>query len=579
MTDVDSDLLASRENIEDGMRFLAENGFNVVYPVVWNGGYTLYPSPTLESVIGVDRDPGIGHRDILQEVIIEAHRFGMEVIPWMEYGFAASFGADGGPLLAARPEWAARTFIGAPVEKNGFFWMSGLNPEVQQFILDLMTEILAYDVDGIQGDDRLPAMPVEGGYSEVVQQLYRSEHGGSDPPSDETDPDWVQWRADKLTAFAGTIRDHVRAIDPNLKVVFSPSVWPWSRDNYLQDWPTWIANGYADIVHPQLYPPPPRSVEAYESLVNDMVGTTPGDFLGYVPPDLRDNLYPGLLIKAGSDIVEPDRVLAMMDVHRGLGLSGESFFFYEGLGQQNELLAEDLRREWYGQRTQLPDRLGDWRPLSSMLLPDTHTGTWVSRGRIGPDSSEVFSALHGSGSEASWQGIAPAAANYDIFAWIPESVDMVSDNALLSEFSDIPVMSHVDQRLGEGPSRWVYLRTTFIQQGPFTLGIRTPETLDARNVIAGPIVALLNRRLSPGAYVDPLGVFVKDDPTFSHPDFALYPNPARDHITLSGARADIYDVLGRKVMTGISGRVDIGSLSPGLYLAKSGSSSRLFIIQ
>ncbi len=163
LTDVDSDLLASRANIEDGMRFLAENGFNVVYPVVWNGGYTLYPSTTLESIIGVDRDPAVGQRDVLQEVIIEAHRFGLEVIPWMEYGFAASFGQDGGPLLAARPEWAARTFIGSKVEKNGFFWMSGLNPGVQQFILNLMTEILAYDVDGIQGDDRLPAMPVEGG--------------------------------------------------------------------------------------------------------------------------------------------------------------------------------------------------------------------------------------------------------------------------------------------------------------------------------------------------------------------------------------------------------------------------------
>ncbi|MGA1496117.1 MAG: family 10 glycosylhydrolase, partial [Rhodothermales bacterium] len=41
LTDVDSDLLSSREHIEEGMRYLAENGFNVVYPVVWNGGYTL----------------------------------------------------------------------------------------------------------------------------------------------------------------------------------------------------------------------------------------------------------------------------------------------------------------------------------------------------------------------------------------------------------------------------------------------------------------------------------------------------------------------------------------------------------
>ena len=576
LTDVDSDLLSSREHIEEGMRYLAENGFNVVYPVVWNGGYTLYPSSTLESVIGVDRDPAIGQRDVLQEVIIEAHRFGMEVIPWMEYGFAASYGQDGGPILAVRPDWAARTFIGSRVEKNGFFWMSGLNPDVQQFLLDLMTEILAYDVDGIQGDDRLPAMPVEGGYSEVVQQLYRSEHGGTDPPPDETDADWVQWRSDKLTAFAGAIHNHIKGIDPNLKVVFSPSVWPWSRENYLQDWPAWIANGYADIVHPQLYPPPPRSVDAYRSLVHDMIGTVPGDFLGYIPSDQRENLYPGLLIKAGSDLVDPDRVLAMMEVHRNLGLDGESFFFYEGLGANNDFLAEDLHATWYAERAQLPGRTGDWRPESTPMHPVTGDGSWTTLGTIGPDDSPVLTALHGSGSEASWQGEAPTAGSYDLFMWIPDTVEMVSDNALLSEFSDLPVVAPVDQRLDGGPSRWVHLRTTFVQQGPFTLTLRTPDTADARQVVAGPVLALLNRRLSPNAYVDPLSSAVEASPVV--PSITLYPNPASDHIIIPEGRVDVYDILGRRILEDVGGRVDISDLVSGVYVARASAASRLFIV-
>ncbi|NBW94384.1 MAG: T9SS C-terminal target domain-containing protein [Bacteroidetes bacterium] len=515
------------------MRYLAENGFNVVYPVVWNGGYTLYPSSTLESVIGVDRDPAIGQRDVLQEVIIEAHRFGMEVIPWMEYGFAASFGQDGGPLLAARPEWAARTFIGSKVEKNGFFWMSGLNPNVQQFILDLMSEILAYDVDGIQGDDRLPAMPVEGGYSDVVQQLYRGEHGGTGPPPDETDADWVQWRSDKLTAFAGTIHNHVKGIDANLKVVFSPSVWPWSRDNYLQDWPAWIANGHADIVHPQLYPPPPRSVDAYRSLVHDMVGTTPGDFLGYIPSDQREGLFPGLLIKAGSDIVGADRVLAMLDTHRSLGLHGESFFFYEGLGAQNDFLANDLHAVWYGERAPLPDRLGDWRPVTTMLTPAPGTGAWTDLGGIGPDTSGIYTALHGSGSEATWQGTAPAAAHYDLYMWIPDAIDMVSENALLTVVSDIPAMTPVG-------------------------------------------------RLSPNAYVDPMSSTVEAAP--EAPTITLFPNPASDYIMVPETPIDVYDILGRRILQKVKGRVDVSHLPPGVYLARSllargGSASRLFVVK
>ncbi len=579
LTDVDSEVLASRDNIEAGMRFLAENGFNVVYPVVWNGGYTLYPSATLESVIGIDRDPAIGDRDVLQEVIIEAHRFGLEVIPWMEYGFASSFGQDGGALLAARPEWAARTFIGQKVERNGFFWMSGLHPDVQQFILDLMTEILAYDVDGIQGDDRLPAMPVEGGYSDVVQQIYRSEHGGTDPPSDERDAAWVQWRADKLTAFAGTIHEHVKNIDSDLQVVFSPSAWPWSRDNYLQDWPAWIAAGVADIVHPQLYPPPPRSIDAYRSLVHNMVGTVPGDFIGYIPPDQRSSLYPGLLIKAGSDLVEWDRVTAMMDVHRGLDLHGESFFFFEGLGEQNNWLALELQKTWYNEPVQLPGRSGIWRPAAPVLLPTPTAGTWENRGSIGPEESSVYTALHGSGSEAIWEGSAPTAGTYDIYMWIPDTVPMVSDNAELIEFSSIPAHGVVDQRLGGGPSRWVHHRSTFLQKGPFTFTIRTPETADARNVVAGPMIALLNRRASSEAFVDPTDVSTERARPLPTSTLTVYPNPALDHVTIQGESADIFDILGRRVAQGVTGHIDISALTPGVYVIRSQAESKLLVVQ
>lgn len=46
-----------------------------------------------------------------------------------------------------------------------FFWWNGLHPEVQYFMHDLVLEVVKnYKVDGIQGDDRLPAMPSEGGY-------------------------------------------------------------------------------------------------------------------------------------------------------------------------------------------------------------------------------------------------------------------------------------------------------------------------------------------------------------------------------------------------------------------------------
>ena len=56
--------------------------------------------------------------------------------------------------------------------------MNAIHPEVQDFILNLIEEVLInYEVAGIQGDDRLPAMPSEGGYSTYTKDLYKQSTG------------------------------------------------------------------------------------------------------------------------------------------------------------------------------------------------------------------------------------------------------------------------------------------------------------------------------------------------------------------------------------------------------------------
>ena len=57
LTNVDSDVLDSRENIEEAMAFLAEHNFNVVFPVVWNDAATMYPSTVMDTLVGRRIDP------------------------------------------------------------------------------------------------------------------------------------------------------------------------------------------------------------------------------------------------------------------------------------------------------------------------------------------------------------------------------------------------------------------------------------------------------------------------------------------------------------------------------------------
>lgn len=123
--------------------------------------------------------------------MVEARRVGLKVIPWFEYGFASSYNLNGGILLQKKPQWAGRDRNGNLLQKNGFEWLNALDPEVQEFLLNLVLEVVKnYDVDGIQGDDRLPAFPCEGGYDGVTLTRYRQQFH-CNPPQNPKDRQWL----------------------------------------------------------------------------------------------------------------------------------------------------------------------------------------------------------------------------------------------------------------------------------------------------------------------------------------------------------------------------------------------------
>jgi uncharacterized lipoprotein YddW (UPF0748 family) len=344
ITNVDSEVLFSEEALIEGMQRLADHGFNTVFPVVWNKGYTLYPSETMVRYFGEEYriDPLFAEqgRDPLAEIIREARRHGMTVIPWFEYGFAAEHAGFGEHILNRYPEWTAYDAAGERLTKNGFTWMNAFHPDVQAFMLSLLEEVArGYEVDGIQGDDRLPALPSEGGYDDFTVGLYRADFG-EDPPADHQDPQWLQWRADLLSDFGGLIYQRIKAIRPDLIVSMSPSPFPWSVEEYLQDWPEWIRRGQVEMLHPQLYR---YEIERYLSVLDESV-----EIFRSTEGHEAVQFTPGILIKVGPRFNGPEYVLEAVRANRRHGLPGEVYFFYEGLWEQNDSLAAVLYREIYG---------------------------------------------------------------------------------------------------------------------------------------------------------------------------------------------------------------------------------------
>jgi uncharacterized lipoprotein YddW (UPF0748 family) len=347
LTNVDSEVLKSRNQIAQAMQFLADHHFNLVCPVVWNKGMTLYHSSIMDSLFGLPCDTLYGDRDPLSEIIVEAHKRDIAVIAWFEFGFSSSYKQNGGHILASREHWSARDKEGKLLTKNGFEWMNAYHHEVQNFMLNLICEVVSeYDVDGVQGDDRLPAQPAQGGYSQYTLQLYERDHEDLAPPSDPKEENWVRWRAKQLNHFAKQVYQKVKRIDERVLVSWAPSIYPWSYQEYLQDWPSWIAENYADLVIPQHYR---YSLEEYQRLFDTQRAAALG-----LNSKNDQIIYPGILMNLGDYVIDKDYLLKAVEYNRAHGVNGEIFFFYEGLRKNDDELAKILLNTYYKDKVKLP---------------------------------------------------------------------------------------------------------------------------------------------------------------------------------------------------------------------------------
>jgi uncharacterized lipoprotein YddW (UPF0748 family) len=321
LTNVDSDVLTSQAKIQAAVDLCAELNINTIFAVTLNKAVTMYPSQVMQDLTGTRIDPLYGTRDPLRELIDAAHAKNIKVFAWFEYGFAANNGSPG-PILNAKPEWAAINSSGQQVVKNGFYWMNSLFPEVQDFITDLVLEVVTNypDIDGIQGDDRLPAMPTEGGYDAYTVAKYQAEHGGASPPTNRQNTAWVQWRANILNAWAEELYGKVKAINPNCLVAMSPSPLNFGLVEYLQDYTKWVQGGYCDIVSPQLYRRDNQGLSVYTALLDDQRNR--------VGAAHQSKFYPGLLSYLSSYTPTEQFLADMIRENRKRGINGEVHFFY-----------------------------------------------------------------------------------------------------------------------------------------------------------------------------------------------------------------------------------------------------------
>jgi len=328
VTNVGSLALSSPQNIELMVNNVDKAGMNVIFVDVFNKNQTLHPSIVLQNNVrtGTQIQMFGSGWDPLQVLIERAHSKNIKVIPWFEYGFISHYKGIAHPILDNHPDWVGIDYNNNPTVRNDFTWLNGFNPDVQQFMIDLIMEVVnKYDVDGIQCDDHMPAMPVNSGYDAITANLYKKETG-KDAPANNIDPEWIQWRADKLTDFAERIYKTIKSAKPHCAVSFAPGPLGWSLQNNLADWEAWVRKGIYDIMSPLLYRTESAGLLAYTSLIDKDVVEILNKYKGS-----QNKYFPGIMVKNSNYAPSNNYLSSCLQYNRSKGILGEVYWYYDGL--------------------------------------------------------------------------------------------------------------------------------------------------------------------------------------------------------------------------------------------------------
>lgn len=340
ITNVDSDVLFSRDRLATAIKDLHKLNFNTIYPVVWNWGYTTYPSKVAKRVVGssfmpkksagllinrkLTKTEGLEGRDVLQEMVTQGHKQELAVIPWFEFGLMAPATTDpaGSDLAKLHADWLTSKQDGGITWKEGKdprVWLNPFRPDVQKFIIDLVVEVVKkYNVDGIQFDDHF-GLPAEYGYDRFTVDLYQRDHQGKLPPKDAKNEEWINWRADRITDFMHDLFTAVKAANPKAIVSISPNPQGFAKSFFLQDWAKWERQGLVEELLIQVYR------DKLSTFIEELNRPEVKLASQHIPVGI------GIMAGVKPKPIPMQQIKTQIEAVRQQGLAGVSFFFYETL--------------------------------------------------------------------------------------------------------------------------------------------------------------------------------------------------------------------------------------------------------
>ncbi|VXD25714.1 family 10 glycosylhydrolase [Planktothrix paucivesiculata] len=248
---------------------LAAAGINTVYFETINAGYPIYPSRVAPA-----QNPLIQGWNPLEAAVKLAHQRGMELHAWIWVfavgndrhnqllGQPSSFLS---PVIQAHPDWININNYGELRNpRDHKVYLDPANREARAYLMRLINEITAYNVDGLQLDYiRYPFQDPSGSYTygygkagrEQFQQLTGVDPVNITPKNNQLWNQWLQFKTQQVTSFVAEVSQFLKQQKPN--VILSVAVFSNPEQERImkiqQQWEVWAKNGYVDLIVPMTY--------------------------------------------------------------------------------------------------------------------------------------------------------------------------------------------------------------------------------------------------------------------------------------------------------------------------------------
>jgi uncharacterized lipoprotein YddW (UPF0748 family) len=318
----------SREQIVSTIEKMKANGFDSIFLETYFHGKTIFPSKTMNKYGFTIQNEIFEGIDPLEIWIQEAHKRDMKVHIWFQSFYVGNKAPSSEPtsILSVRPDWGNKTQRYADTygatkstsEHNGYF-IDPANPEVQDFLLELLDEIITtYKPDGINLDYiRYPnatagSISNSWGYTEYARNDFKEEYGVD--PVDLTAADvhwydWNQYRRNNITNFVKKVGELGKEKQVYISAVIFPDL-ASALATKQQDWRNWSMNNYIDGFTPLFLTYDPKmlvsmmnDVMRIKSPRTDLFAGLFVAFMGGAPEDLVRQIYQTRMMSANGVII------------------------------------------------------------------------------------------------------------------------------------------------------------------------------------------------------------------------------------------------------------------------------------